>query len=95
MAKLNLKKYIKIEKDAVYALQFNYQPSLEEIQAMQSHFEKVYKETGAKFIILGNNLKLLSPTKLSECPELIEQIELLFNKALKNWQNNMPRIVAP
>jgi len=95
MPKLNLKKYIKVEKDAVYALQFNYQPSLEEIQAIQIHFEKVYKETGAKFIILGNNLNLISPVKLAQCPELIEEVEVLFNKALKKWQENMPRIVIP
>lgn len=95
MGKLNLKKYIKVEKDAVYALQFTYQPSLEEIEHLQKHFERVYKETGAKFIILGNNMNLLSPKKITDCPEIVEQIEVMFNKALKKWQDNMPRILTP
>ncbi len=92
--KLNLKKITNIEKDGVYILQFNYQPSLEEIQKMQQYFERIYKETGSKFIILGNNLNLLSPTKITDCPEIVDQIEVMFNQALKKWQQNQPRIVT-
>lgn len=92
--KFQLKKYVKIDKDQIYVLQFTYQPSLEEIRSIQEHFEKIYKETGAKFIILGSNLKLLSPARITDCPEIVEEIELMFNKALVKWKNEQSRIIT-
>jgi len=79
---LRIKLAFEVKTEGVYVLQFNYNPSAKEIDVLQQHFNNIYRDTKARFIIIGANMELLSPTKLTECPDLVEEIGKIIESKL-------------
>lgn len=87
MAKLNIAKHFKIEKDAIYVLKLNRQPSLDEIRVLQDQFENTFKQYGARFIILGQQYEMINPTALLDSPTFPD----LLDAAITRWAQRVER----
>ena len=81
--KLKVKYQLELEKNKVYLIKFNYNPSPEEFEALQKQFKGIFEETGCKIIVLGKGFEILNPKDLISSSEFIELIKSTVNEVLK------------
>lgn len=83
---LKIDKWIKLEKDAVYIVKFNFEPNIETIRALQDQFQKINKTTGCSFIVFGREMDILSPSSLFDSAPLRKAISDLVLEELKKHE---------
>lgn len=60
MSKLNIVKHFKVEKDGIYFIKLNTEPTRAVIDELKIQFEALSKVYNAKFVLLGNEMDILN-----------------------------------
>lgn len=89
MAKPNLTKFGKLEKDGLYIVKIRGNLSMEMAREIQTSFQKLQEKFGVGFILMGDNMEILNPESLYQSVQFITFLE----RCMAAWDKR-PRLVV-